>query len=303
MGKEYEKKLPKSFVKNVNRVCGEKGEAWLTNLPLIISTLKTKWKISVSDNFSNLSYNYVAPAVLEDGSLAVLKIGLPVDDKEIYSEAACLRHLDGDGTVRLLAEDRDSMALLIERAVPGHDLKQIFEKDPAQSVSVAIAALKRIVRDPPRDQSELVDFRYWYRRLNDAEGNEFPYSYAAKALKIFESSTADKPKLIHGDFHHANILSCGRNAFTAIDPKGVIGDVRYDIAVFLKNHYGWLARRKAARDDLESAVIKFADAFAISPEGIRQWGFAQMVLSSYWTFTEGGAFWRKGLASADIWDV
>ena len=122
-------------------------------------------------------------------------------------------------------------------------------------------------------------------------------------MKIFESSKANKSKLIHGDFHHTNILANGRNSFTVIDPKGVIGDVRYDIAVFLNNHHGWLARRKAVRDELESAVMQFADAFATSPEGIRQWGFAQMVLSSYWTFTEGGLFWRKRLASADIWNV
>lgn len=43
--------------------------------------------------------------------------------------------------------------------------------------------------------------------------------------------------LLHGDFHHDNILLGNDGEYIIIDPKGVIGDPVFDIARFILNEF------------------------------------------------------------------
>src|SRR5258708_4134512 len=142
MHKEFRTTLPKKFVENTIALCGEKGVLWLDDLPNIISELETKWLIKAGKHFRNLSYNYVANAFLPDGKSAVLKIGLPLNDVEIYGEASYLKALDGEGAARLLEFDRKSQAALLERVAPGANLKSFCKKDQGEAVAIAVRVLK-----------------------------------------------------------------------------------------------------------------------------------------------------------------
>lgn len=44
--------------------------------------------------------------------------------------------------------------------------------------------------------------------------------------------------LLHGDFHHDNILLSNNGDYVIIDPKGVIGDPVFDIPRFILNEFG-----------------------------------------------------------------
>lgn len=43
--------------------------------------------------------------------------------------------------------------------------------------------------------------------------------------------------LLHGDLHHDNILLDVENRYRIIDPKGVIGDIVFDIPRFILNEF------------------------------------------------------------------
>src|SRR5580765_3702344 len=105
MQKEFSATLPQEFVDNTISLCGERGEKWLDDLPNIISALEKSWSITAGKHFRNLSFNYVANALLADGRSSVLKIGLPLDDPEIYGETAYLQTIDGQGTIKLIEFD------------------------------------------------------------------------------------------------------------------------------------------------------------------------------------------------------
>jgi len=62
----------------------------------------------------------VAPAVTADGQEVVLKVQDP--HRESEHEAAALQLWDGDGAVRLLDQEPEEFALLLERCVPGTPL-------------------------------------------------------------------------------------------------------------------------------------------------------------------------------------
>ena len=294
--------FPKEFIDNVTLVCGQTGEEWLRNIPEIVREIESEWEIEVRGHFSNLTYNYVGPAVSLSGESVVLKLGLPVRDTEIYSEAEFLRYANGNGAVRLIREDRERRALLIEHAFPGTELKIASREDPDSAANIAAELLSRVVLDPPMEYEHLIDLNDWFKKLKDANDGEFPRDIAEKALRISEGQDADSVRLIHGDFHHTNILLSGEQ-FLVIDPKGVIGDVRYDIAVFLNNHL-WYAENKADRTAvMNRAVSIFADRFGFSHESIIRWAFAQVALSAYWTYTEKNEHWRRQLALAEFWNV
>jgi len=302
MSKIFLENLPERFVRNALGVCGKRGEEWLSDLPKITDEISKKWSLKIERHFPNLSYNYVAPCVCEGGIEAVLKIGLPEENPEIFSEANFLQISNGAGAVKLLKFDKKHRALLLEKLTPGKHLKEIFRGKEMQAVETAIVVMRKLRREPPAN----CDFRRledWFQGFDRAGNTDFPQECIEKARKIFCESNSSQKFLLHGDLHHENILSATREEFLAIDPKGIVGDIGYEIAVFLNNHRWWLSSEPDLPEKLNHAVRKFSEVFAIEPQNLKKWAYAQMVLSAWWTFEESGENWQTDLALAEIWDV
>ena len=305
MNKEFRATLPAKFVENTISLCGVRGENWLDDLPNTISTLEKSWSITAGNHFRNLSFNYVANAMLSDGKTAVLKIGLPLDAPEIFGEAAYLRVLDGQGAARLLEFDGERQATLLERVAPGANLKSVCKKDQAESVAIAIRMLKRVLRPIPETRNEFILLDDWFDGLKRAKGTSFPQDYAEQALEYYAELSKDAKNifLLHGDLHHDNILSATREPFLVIDPKGIIGHVGYDIGAFLNNHHDWLDWDTRLEGKLDGAITDFAAALDLEEVVIRRWAFCQMVLSWWWMFDEMPDTFGEELGLSDIWKV
>ncbi len=97
--------------------------------------------------FPSLSINYVAPALLPNGEDAVLKLGIP--RHEFMNEMEALRLYEGDGIVKLLAEDADLGAMLLERLKPGASLSNVPDEEKATSIAAQL--MRRLRRPPPRE--------------------------------------------------------------------------------------------------------------------------------------------------------
>ena len=303
MNKNFISNLPERFTRNTLDLCGESGKKWLNELPHIIEEIEMKWSLDVEKPFPNLSYNFVAPCVCETGE-AVLKIALPLNNSEIYNEARFLQMADGEGAVKLLKIDESRRAILLERLSPGVNLKEVCREDDAEAVATAIKVMRKILKEPPKN-STFQRLEDWFKGFEKAANTKFPREFISKASGFYEELSADSKHkfLIHGDLHHENILSATRKPFLAIDPKGIIGEIGYEIAVFLNNHLWWLASEADIKEKLNAAVRQFSEAFEIEPRDLRKWAFAQMVLSAWWTFEENGENWKIDLALAEIWDL
>ncbi len=305
MSENFISNLPKRFARNTLDLCGEAGRQWLNNLPRIIGELEKNWSLKAEKSFRNLSYNYVAPCVCADGGEAVLKIALPLDNPEIFNEARFLQMANGKGTVKLLKIDETRRAILLERLLPGKNLKEIYPGDESKAVETAVKTLREIIREPPADCA-FGRLKNWFDDFFEkAPKTNFPSEFTNKAREFFKelNSAPKQTFLIHGDFHHENILSASREPFLAIDPKGIVGDIGYEISVFLNNHLWWLANEQNLRDKLNDAVQQFSEAFIIEPRDLRRWAFAQIVLSEWWMFDENEENWENELALAEIWEV
>lgn len=296
--------LPTQFKENVLGVCGRRGRRWLNDLPQIVGEMAEKWSLVVENPFPNLSYNYVAPCISRaDGSSAVLKIGLPEEnDSVIFGEAKFLKILGGKGAVTLLRFDADYRALLLERLLPGENLKRLCVVDDERATRIAAEILRQIKCEPPKGEFRTLES--WIENFQKAVPTSCAADWVKKAQDYYAEllAASNEQRLLHGDFHHQNILSARREPFLAIDPKGIVGDIGFEVSVFLNNPRGWLLTRPDARAISNRRIEIFAEAFAIEPSNLRKWAYAEAVLSAWWTIEDGGREAEKWLACAAIWE-
>lgn len=294
--------LPEKFVRLINQCFGSDGAKWLNDLPEIIGEIEANWSLKVGEPFANLSFHFVAPCVLQTGGEAVLKIAFPEKDTPIFGEAEMLGLYDGRGAVKFLNFDESRLAMLLERLNPGETLIEVFRGNEEKCVPLAVEALRKIIRKTP-EKHDFVFLKKWFASFEKAENTEFPAENIKKARMFYEELSEAETFLIHGDFHHQNILSAERESFLVIDPKGVIGQIGYEISVFLNNHVWFLRDDKNLAEKINKAVFEFGEAFEIEPEILKKWGYAQGVLSAWSTFQDNGETWKTDLALADVWKL
>ena len=305
MAKSFKESLPGELIHHVTALCGRDGEDWIDGLENNVRELEALWSIKAGEPFAAGEYNFVARATCADGGLAVLKLAPPYKTIEIFSEAKYLREHDGKGAVRLIAENRERRAILIEHALPGKNLTECFTNDEPGSVEPAIRALQASLIPPPPDPTDVTPLDNWFDGLRRFESTKFPADYGLKALALYEnlSSRSDCQFYLHGDFHPGNLVSSTREPFLIIDAKGVSGHIGYDIACFLNNFHWWQEKRPDVEARLHKAVSQFAEAFDIDPFELRQWAYVQMVIGAWWNFDEMPEFYDNAVAKADVWNV
>lgn len=181
------------------------------------------WGLELGPPFALARYSYVAPA-----GDAILKVTPPEDD-EADEEADALELWDGDGAVRLLRRDRARRALLLERARPGTDLADVAEED---AIEIAVAVAGRLwTRGPSPGESP---FRSVHDHVPRWLANAAAFPLHALATELYDGIEKRADTLVHGDFHHQNVIRSRRGPL-AIDPKPYLAEPEYDVASFLWN--------------------------------------------------------------------
>jgi streptomycin 6-kinase len=210
-----------------------------------------EWGLQLGEPFALSHVSYVVPA-----GDAVLKVAWDGDTESLH-EGDALAAWNGEGAVRLLR--RSGHALLEERAVPGDDLSSLPDDD-ATALAVDVASrLWRSARSPFRPVAPEVT--HW---LDDAERAGSELIPLARELLVEVNPRADW--LVHGDFHHHNVLRHG-DRFVAIDPKPYLADREYDVPSFLWNPRD---NRMEDRDQTERRIAAFVAA-GLDDFRIRAW--------------------------------
>jgi streptomycin 6-kinase len=205
-------------------------------------------------------YSYVG--FTSDGR--VLKV-TPVEDDEADHEGDALAAWEGDGAVRLLRRDTERRALLIERARPGTDISKLPE-DEATAVAVAVA--QRLWRGARRGSP----FRGIGERVTHDLGRTGTHELVPVARRLFASMSFAETTLLHGDYHHYNVLRSG-SGYVAIDPKPHVGEPEFDVPPFLWNPFGDLP---PTLERTQRRISAFAAA-GLDAERIRKWAIVRGV--------------------------
>lgn len=305
MSNSFTDSLPKELVKHITAICGERGRQWFEQLPEIIERLETKWDVRVGEPFPGIEFNYVAAALRGSGQKVVVKISPPYERVEIFQEGRWLRERNGIGAINVLQEDREAKALLLERAIPGEALFKRFEKNSSECVLPAINVLQNILRPVPADLNDVEMLDNWFARFQRYKETDFPKDKCERATEMYErlSRQPERTFYLHGDFHPGNIVTSDREPFLAIDPKGIVGHIGYDIAVFLNNLLWWQRDKSNVEDLLEAAIAQFSKPFLIPEKELQEWAFAYAVIGDWWTFEDMPEHYDPSVAMTDVWKV
>ena len=294
--------VPQKFSKTIIEIHQDAGLRWLQELPSLIKRCEERWLLRVDAPFAALSYNYVAPAWRADGTPVVLKLGVP--NPELSSEIEALRLYDGVGSVQLLDADAQQGMLLLERLLPGTMLTDLT--DDEQATSIAADVMRQLWRPVPANHAfpTIAKWSAGLYRLRQQFGGgtgPLPADLVEMAETFFEQliCSMEEPVLLHGDLHHFNILSAQRQAWLAIDPKGLIGEPAYDIGAFLRNPYPQLLQIERADRLLARRVDQFAEELGLDHTRILAWGISQAVLSACWSVEDHGHGWEYSIACAN----
>ena len=291
--------LPADFIYNIEHSYKE-GKTWLQALPSLLSDAARRWGLTLGKPFL-LSYNYVCAARDATGLDVVLKVGVP--NPELTSEIEALRLYDGRGAVRLIDSDAGKGLLLLERLQPGTMLLKV--DDDARATEIAARVMRSLWRPAPQS-NHLLLLQNWFdafRQYRQRFGETGPVPWAlfqtAEGLVADFFAEREPHVVLHGDFHHYNLLQSG-DAWKVIDPKGVIGPRGYEVGPLLINPFGDFLHGSDAKQITERRIDILAGQFGLERSRIRGWAIAHAVLSACWSFDEGGRGGEHALHCAEV---
>lgn len=261
-----------------NYALGEGYAAWLDELPRLVHSLAHDWSLTIGSTMHGGHAAFVAEATVADGTRAVLKVGVPCNRRELTCEATVLRLAGGDACVRLLRDDLDRDALLLERLGSA-----LYERvaDPTSRHDMLCDLATRLWRPVGADTDLLTgaDRAQAYAealpRLWQLTGRPCSQTTIDDAIECAERrGRAHDDRLavlVHGDVHDGNALVAADGTFKLIDPDGLRAEPACDLGTILRAN-------PDVGDDLQARADRLALRTGIDATAIWEWGTIYRVI-------------------------
>jgi streptomycin 6-kinase len=206
-----------------------------------------------------------------------------------------LEAFDGNGVVRV--HTWAPGAVLMERLTPGYSLVRMVENSEDEEATDVLAGVIRQMSGResagpplklPKSCATVQDWGKGFERYVATGDVQIPVDLVEAGHRMHSSLCASQrlPKLLHGDLQHYNVLFDSGRGWLAIDPKGVIGEVEYEIGAVLRNPCERLDVI-LSRSTIERRLKQFTSRLHLDYERALAWGFAQAVLSAIWDIEDG----------------
>ena len=120
----------------------------------------------------------------------------------------------------------------------------------------------------------------WAKSFDGYRGSEIDGSLVEKARELYGDlcRTQTNPRLLHGDLHHENVLWDRERGWLGIDPKGVIGELEYEICAAMRNPHEFAGQFVPKL--VEQRLRRFAAVMPMNQERALAWAFSQAVLAA-----------------------
>jgi streptomycin 6-kinase len=126
------------------------------------------------------------------------------------------------------------------------------------------------------------------QRLRDDNGGStgpLPAYLVERAEAIYRELAVEPPPpvLLHGDFHHENVLSASRVPYLAIDPKGLAGEPAYEVGPIFYNPQPEIFQMGSLPQLFARRLAILVEYLQIDREHLLACAFAHSVLSAAWS--------------------
>lgn len=249
-----------------------------------LAAYSRRWNVAIEKTFETES------SVLAFGerksTRVVLKIIKRLGDE--WHSGEILRAFDGDGIVRVY--ESDAGAVLLERLDPGDELVKLARDGNDERATEILAYVVNQLADhtAPEGCATVLDWAGGFDRYLNTADKQLPAILVHKAHDIYQrlAKSSSRTMLLHGDLHHYNVLFDAKRGWVAIDPKGVVGELEYEVGAILRN-----PREQpdffTSREVIERRLGTLTDSLQLDYRRTLQWSFAQAVLSAIWDVEDG----------------
>jgi streptomycin 6-kinase len=274
--------VPEAFAAAAVARDGEAGRAWIQRLPGLVAELCRQWGLEADGPVMHGYLGLVIPVRRGEEDCALKVSWL---DESTADEAAALAAWGGRGAVRLLEARPALGALLLERLDQTRTLRAV---PIGEAVVVAGRLLRRLAIPAPPG----------FRRLEDvarqiAASLPERWEHAGRPLppKLLERAgdlaahlgAPSEQVLVNYDLHYDDVLAGRQEAWLAVDPKVVAGDLSFGIAQLL-----WTRLEEIeARGGIEHHLRLLADAAGLDAERARSWTLVRVVDYWLWALSAG----------------
>lgn len=224
----------------------------------------------------------------QEGRAVVLKVLKTPGDE--WHAGEIIRAFDTHGVVDVYAHVPGAM--LLERLTPGTPLVRVAldRSDDEASETLADVIQRMSPSQIPPNCATVADWAKGFARYTASGDVQIPAVLVERAGALYAElcATQQTTRLLHGDLQHYNVLWDERRGWIAIDPKGVVGELEYEIGAMMRNP----TERPglfASREIVERRLERFARSLKIDHSRALSWTFAQAVLSAIWCVEDGFA--------------
>ncbi len=225
---------------------------------------------------------------VRSGARVVLKLTKRSGDESHSGKV--LKAFAGDGAVRVLESETD--AVLLERVEPGVSLVELVTRgDDDEATRILAGIISKLAHhEAPVECPTVTDWARGFDSHLQSGNQQIPLSLVHEAREIYQelAATQRATMLLHGDLQHYNVLFDQDRGWVVIDPKGVVGELEYEIGAMIRNpieHPDFFTNPATINRRLEilTAALHLDHARAL------RWSFAQSVLSEIWGIEDGYA--------------
>jgi len=283
---------------NRDRIIEHFGVAFFDKIVVDLEKYAVLWCLSDFEQIDYYSVNCLFTCVSAKYGPCILKISPHL--KVTMTEYHMLKDYDGNGLCKVYEEDVVNGVLLLERIVPGIQLRDEPDLDTRLDV---FCKLFCELHKPPADKVKYPTYMDWVSRIAAYMRTRTDFKELSEKMTKAEEvcrclwtkyiripTNPGGEMLLHGDLHHDNIL-LSEDGYRIIDPKGVVGDPVFDIPRFILNE-----------DDLEKGdnfayiVRTLEEKLDVPEQDIRMLFYVEKCMGNSWSVEDNDEI------DTDDWD-
>jgi len=243
-----------------------------------------EWRVAVDETFETTT-SLIAYGRRNDDPVVLKLVKVRGDE---WHSGEVLNAFGGRGMVRV--HDFAPGAMLLERLLPGRSLVDLSVNDRDDEATAVLAEVIGAM-SPDAEMSAFPTVRDWgggFERYAASGQHRLPPEIVSQAEQMYGrlQDSQTRPRLLHGDLQHSNVLFDEERGWVAIDPKGVVGELEFEMGAALRNP---IERPDlfAAPAIIERRLSRFVARLGLDADRALSWAFAQAVLSAIWDIEDG----------------
>lgn len=260
------------------------GNLPTTETVRLLRAKAAQWNVAIEETRETPS-SLLAFGV-RDGRRVVLKLTKDVGDEARSGEV--LMAFGNDGVVRVY--EAELGAVLLERLEPAEELVSLVRRgDDDEATRILADVIARLAGHKAPAATVTVAHLSrsfdWYVQSGD---EQVPSELVREAHDIYRQQATSQrtTMLLHGDLQHYNVILDNARGWIAIDPKGLVGELEYEVGAFMRNPME-LPDLFTQRATVERRLEILARVLPLDPSRVLRWCFAQAVLSVIWGVEDG----------------